>query len=351
MKILVAFDSFKGCMTANDACRAAAEALREASKEAEVVCLPMSDGGEGMTECIAQAIDCTKIALRVHGPLMETVTAHYVVTTDGTTAFMEMAEASGLQLVPVHKRNPMLATTIGVGEMMLDAVRRGCRRIVIGIGGSATCDAGKGMVEYLRGHLPLPAEILVASDVSNPLYGPNGAAYVFAPQKGASADEVKLLDQRLRTFAAEAERDGIAPVSLATEPGAGAAGGLGYGLMAYLGARLTSGIDLVLDAVAFERHLLNADLVITGEGRSDRQTLMGKVPYGILKRANARRIPVVLLSGAIEDGKSLQEAGFSRVASINDGDERSLNELMARDVAMANLAEACKRLLAAWHTD
>lgn len=345
MKIICAFDSFKGCMTAKEACHAAASGLRERHSfdhaqddlDAEIVCLPMSDGGEGMVECIAEAVGATMVSVKVHDPLMQMIEAQYALSADGSTAYMEMAAASGLPLVPKDKRNPMLTTTYGVGDMILDAVGRGCKRIVMGIGGSATCDGGKGMIECLEGHLPLPIETIVASDVSNPLYGENGAAYVFAPQKGATPEQVQLLDERLRCFARETEAKGIALPHLAHHPGAGAAGGLGYGLMAYLGARLQSGIDLLLDTIHFDEKIKGADFILTGEGKSDRQTLMGKVPDGILKRAKRQGIPVHLFSGAIEDASELQEAGFASVRSINENDHRPLEVLMLKEVAMQNL--------------
>ena len=322
----------------------------------------MSDGGEGMVDCIAEAVGAKMVSVRVHGPLMLPFEAHYALSADGRTAYMEMAAASGLTLVPEDKRNPMLTTTYGVGEMILDAVGRGCQRIVMGIGGSVTCDGGKGMIDCLEGHLPLSVvdavlacckrhffrrcragelaesiEIVVASDVSNPLYGPNGAAYVFAPQKGATPDQVLLLDERLLAFARETEVKGIAQAALAVHPGAGAAGGLGYGLMAYLGATLQSGIDLLLDTIRFDEQIKDADLILTGEGKSDRQTLMGKVPQGVLCRARRQGIPVHLLSGAIEDAAELTQAGFASVHSINENDNRPLEVLMQRDVAMENI--------------
>lgn len=343
-KIICAFDSFKGCMTAKEACHAAALGIKGHNPHAQVMCLPMSDGGEGMVDCIAEAVGATMVSVKVHDPLMQTIEAQYAVSTDNTTAYMEMAASSGLPLVPKDKRNPMLTTTYGVGDMILDAVNRGCKKIVMGIGGSATCDGGKGMIECLEGHLPLPVEIVVASDVSNPLYGENGAAYVFAPQKGATPEQVQLLDEQLRRFARETEAKGIALPDLAQHPGAGAAGGLGYGLMAYLGATLQSGIDLLLDTIHFDEQIRGADFIITGEGKSDKQTLMGKVPEGILKRAMKQAIPVHLLSGAIEDATELEEAGFASVRTINENDNRPLEVLMQKDVAMDNMVKATKRI-------
>lgn len=346
MKLVCAFDSFKGCMSAKEACHAAASGLHKCFPDAEVLCLPMSDGGEGMVECIAEAVGATMVSVRVHNPLMQMIEAQYAISADGTTAYMEMAAASGLPLVPAGKRNPMLTTTYGVGDMMLDAVKRGCKKIVMGIGGSATCDGGKGMIECLEGHLPLPIEIVVASDVNNPLYGANGAAYVFAPQKGASPEQVKLLDEQLRQFARDTEAKGIALPDLAEHPGAGAAGGLGYGLMAYLGATLQSGIELLLDTIRFDKQIKDSDLILTGEGCSDRQTLMGKVPAGILNHAKRQGIPVHLLSGAIEHEAELLRSGFASVSSINANDSRPLEILMQKHVAMANMKATAKQVFA-----
>lgn len=349
MKIICAFDSFKGCMTAKEACHAAASGLlkryNQTPADAAIMCLPMSDGGEGMVACIAEAVDAKIVSVKVHDPLMQVIDAQYAVSADGTTAYIEMAAASGLTLVPKEKRNPMLTTTYGVGDMILDAVERGCKKIVMGIGGSATCDGGKGMIDCLNGHLPLPVEIIVASDVNNPLYGENGAAYIFAPQKGATPEQVKILDEQLRCFARETVAKGIALPDLAKHPGAGAAGGLGYGLMAYLGATLQSGIDLLLDTICFDEKIKDTDFILTGEGKSDKQTLMGKVPEGILKRAKKQNIPVHLLSGSIEDATELKEAGFASVLSINENDNRPLDVLMQKNVAMENLSRTIQFLL------
>lgn len=339
MKIILAFDSFKGCLSAPQACEAAALGVRRVCPDAEVVQLPLSDGGEGLVECLVHALELQWVEAEVHDPLMRPLRARYAVSADGSTAFIEMAAAAGLTLLDVAERNPMLATTYGVGELLLDAVRRGCHRVVMGIGGSATCDAGEGMLQALQGALPLPLQITVACDVRNPLYGPEGAAYVFAPQKGASPMQVQQLDERLRRFAAlsEAER-GISP-QYAYHPGAGAAGGLGYALMAYLDAELRSGIDLVLTHLRFDQQLADATLVLTGEGSSDSQTLMGKVPQGVLQRSLRHGVPVHLLSGAVSDVEALLQVGFASVRSINASDSRPLSVLLQPSVASANLAE------------
>lgn len=344
MKIIVAFDSFKGCMSASEACHSAATAIRNKYEHTEVVEIPISDGGEGLVDCISAQIHTHRVCIEVHGPMMSPVMAEYAISADGKTAYMEMAAAAGLTLVPLSERNPVAATTYGVGEMIRDAVLRGCKEIVMGIGGSATCDGGAGMIDYLKPHLPLGVAITVACDVTNPLYGENGAAYVFATQKGATPEAVEILDQRLIAFARTTETQGLATPEMAQRPGAGAAGGLGYGLMAYLGARLVPGINMILDTVGFDERIKDADLIITGEGKSDQQTLMGKVAQGVLLRGRAQGKPVHLLSGSIDQSARdvLLEAGF---ASIRGTDHYCdypvvpcpLEILMRHDVSTTNL--------------
>ncbi len=346
-KIVVAFDSFKGCISAEEACDAAAEGIRSVLPECDVIKLPLSDGGEGLVSCIKRLLPTTDVALSVHGPLMDMVTCSYAMSQDGKTAYMEMAAASGLTLVPADRRNPVDATTYGVGEMMADAMDRGCEKIVMGLGGSATCDAGEGMLKALRdrGRLATSCKFVVACDVANPLYGEQGAAFVFAPQKGANPEQVILLDDRLRAFAHETEKAGIATADMANHPGAGAAGGLGYAFFAYLHAELQSGIDILLDIASFDKMIQNADIVITGEGKSDGQTMMGKVPSGVLKRCNGAGVKTWLLSGAIDDPESVLSRNFSKVQSINEDDSRPLAQLLLPQVAKENLRNTFKRIL------
>lgn len=342
MKVIVAFDSFKGCLTATEACETAREAILSVCPGADVVAMPMSDGGEGMVEALHHLPHARRVCARVHDPLMREREAEYLVDDDAT-AYMEMAAACGLTLVEASLRNPLTATTRGVGEMLLDAAARGCRRIVMGLGGSATCDGGRGLVEVLEesgyDFRSPTLQIDVACDVRNPLFGENGAAYVFAPQKGATEQQVALLDRRLRDFALETERRGLATASDAERPGAGAAGGLGYALMTYMGARMHSGIEMVLQLLHFDEALRGADMMITGEGRSDRQTLMGKVAHGVLSAAGRRGVPVHLVSGGVEDEALLREAGFASVRSINEGDPRPLAVLMGKEVAKRHLKD------------
>lgn len=347
MKIVLAFDSFKGCITAHEACQAAAQGVLANMHDVKIVEVPLSDGGEGLVSCVQKMLPAAKVSIEVHGPLMEKEVSEYAISTDGKTAYMEMAAASGLTLVPADRRNPMLATTYGVGEMIADALCRGCKHIIMGIGGSATCDGGRGMIEALRDKdaLNTDCKLTVACDVNNPLFGKNGAAYIFAPQKGATPEQVALLDEKLRDFARETEKAGLATPDLADYPGAGAAGGLGYALLAYLKAELHSGIDIVLDLANFYKTIQDADLVITGEGCSDCQTLMSKVPHGVLKRCQKTGVPVWLISGAINDASGVLADAFDLARSINEGDSRSLEELMQPSVAKENMQKTISKLL------
>ena len=373
MKILIAFDSFKGSLTAEEACLAAQQGVCEAGFEGEVMCVPLSDGGEGLVDCFLRTGKAHPVCVKVHGPLMEEVDATYAVSEDGKTAYMEMASACGLTLVPVEKRNPLNTTTYGLGEMMADAVERGVEHIVLGIGGSATCDAGKGMLEALGSLLKNDEGLLaplkrcgahrnydvghnestvwgtpiltVACDVDNPLYGEDGAACVFAPQKGATPEQVALLDSRLRAFAREAEEKGWATPEDAFYPGAGAAGGLGYALRTYLKADLKRGIDIVMDAMAFDQALEGADFVLTGEGCSDEQTTHGKVAAGVLNRAREKGVKVLLMSGEIKEAEVLKAFGFEKLYHINEGDERPLSVLMQPEVAKENIRKTCRHMM------
>ena len=347
MKIVLAFDSFKGCMSATEACHAAAEAILKAMSDIQVLELPLSDGGEGLVYCIQRFKETKSIHIKVHGPLKERVDATYAISSDGQTAYMEMASACGLTLVPKHKRNPLTATTYGVGEMVADAIKRGCTTIIIGLGGSATCDGGRGMIEALEvSHcLANDCKIIAVCDVKNPLYGVNGAAHVFAPQKGATSKDVIILDKRLREFARETEDKGFATADMAFAEGAGAAGGLGYALLYYMKAELRPGIDFLLDIADFDNMIDNANLVITGEGKSDAQTMMGKVPHGVLQHCKAKGIPVWLISGNIDDKEEILKNNFDLVSGINIGDNRPLDILIKKDIAVRNLQKTIGNLL------
>ena len=335
-KVVLAFDSFKGCISAQEACEACAQGVHAACQNAVVVQIPLSDGGEGLVECVRRMLPTRSVAVEVHGPLMDKVKAEYAISADGKTAYMEMAAASGITLVPPERRNPLEATTYGVGEMIADAVKRGCREIVMGIGGSATCDGGRGMVEALKDCrcLDMDCQVIAACDVNNPLFGKNGAAYVFAPQKGATPEMVGQLDRRAQLFA---EKSALHfGFDRSAEPGAGAAGGLGYAFMQYLGAEMKSGADLLLDIIGFDEKIKGADLIITGEGGADRQTLMGKLPQRILMRGQQTGVPVALVAGCVSDRSLLTDAGFTFVESITP-DGMPIEEAVKKEVASRNL--------------
>lgn len=377
-KVVIAIDSFKGCLSSAEAEKAAAEGVRSRYPECEVQCLPIADGGEGMLEALAAATGGQKIHIIAHDPLLKNHNTYYAISGDGKTACIEMASISGLPLVPPEKRNPMITTSYGTGELIRDALERGCRNFIIGIGGSATNDAGLGMLQALGfrfrdkegrvleagngsallqvtsidtdfAHPGLPASrFTVACDVQNPFYGPDGAAYVFAPQKGADRKMVEALDTGMRNFADVILRTTGKDISNC--PGAGAAGGMGGSLLAFLNAELTPGIQLMLDVLDFGRKIADADLIITGEGKADRQTLMGKVPSGILREARKQNIPVILLAGRIEDLDELHKAGFQGVFSIN-APNVPLTQAMQPGFAYANIRRTVGEICASLNAE
>ena len=342
-KIVIASDSFKGSLSSAEVAACGERAVHRLFPDCKVVQLPVADGGEGTAETLTAALGGQSVTAIVHDPLGRLITARYGWIAQEQTALIEMAAASGLPLLPLEERNPWLTSTYGTGELIRNALERGCHKFLIAIGGSATNDGGMGLLQAL-GFRFLDAEgkelpgcggslqqiqqidssgvlvdlaqcqFTVACDVTNPFYGPTGAAYVFAPQKGADAEMVEALDQGLRHFAQLIHTtQGIAIDQLA---GAGAAGGLGGGLVAFLNARLTPGIEMVLDALRFDTQITGADLIITGEGKLDAQTCMGKTPLGILRRAQQQGIPVVALGGAVEASEALNQCGFLAVFPI-----------------------------------
>ena len=341
MKILIAPDSFKECLSAREVAAAMAEGVRAALPSAEVIQMPLSDGGEGTLEVLAPALGASLQEVMVRDPLGKRVVAR--IGLAGDTGILETAQACGLGLLPPARRNPLKASTCGVGEMILAAEAAGCRHLLIGLGGSATCDGGAGMLsvpgvkEVLR---RVSVEILC--DVENPFIGPDGAARVFAPQKGASAADVEILEKRLCRLAATYEAE--TGTDVRAMPGAGAAGGMGGALMAYSGATRVSGVDKVLALVGFDAASSGADLILTGEGRSDRQTLSGKVPVGVLRRAGG--VPVALLSGAVcpSASEALRAAGFCRVAAATPAG-MPLSKALRPSVARGCLQEAARMLI------
>lgn len=337
MKVLVAIDSFKGCMTSAEANEAARQGILERLPQAQVVMLKMSDGGEGWLDaCYRQGDEVVETI--VSDPLFRPTKARYIKR--GDTAVIEIAEACGLNLLRPEERNPLVASSYGVGQLIADALRQGCKHFIVGLGGSGTSDAGRGMMEALKNtSFPEETHFVIATDVDNPLFGPNGAAVVFGPQKGATPKMVEDLDRQARLFAEKTAKQ--MHIDKAMEPGAGAAGGLGYAFMQFLNAERRSGIELLFDMLDFDSILANADLVITGEGHADRQTLMGKAPVGILNRAKAQDVPVVLLAGQVDEREAFLQAGFADVVCINEKG-LPLEEAMKNDVAFNNIKDALR---------
>ncbi len=345
MKILIAPDSFKGSLSAIRVCDIIEQGIREVFDDAIITKVPVADGGEGTVEAIRVAAQCEVVSETVTGPLGKPVWASYAILPD-RTALIEMAAASGLLLTESATRDPLKATTYGTGELIRSALGHGCRRIVVGLGGSATNDGGMGMARAL-GYRFLDAkgnelgfgggelgrlktidasgrdsrieacEFVAACDVRNPLCGETGASAVYGPQKGASPEMVRMLDDNLIQLACVVQE--ALGADIAEKPGAGAAGGLGGGLMAFCGAAIAGGIDIVLDLMEFDRMLSGADLVITGEGRMDFQTAFGKVPVGIAKRAKRQNKPVLAFTGEIGTGaEALYALGIDAIMSIEN---------------------------------
>jgi glycerate 2-kinase len=347
MKIVIAPDSFKESLTALHVCEALEKGIKTHFPNAEISKVPMADGGEGTVQSLVDATGGQIIQAKVTGPLGKEVEAFYGILGDGKTAVIEMAAASGLHQVPMDERNPLITTTRGTGELILKALDQNVKHIIIGIGGSATNDGGAGMAKALGAKLintngaeikegggslnQLAAidltnfdsrlaevKVEVACDVDNPLTGETGASAVFGPQKGATPDMVKQLDRNLAHYAAIIEKE--MDIHIQNVPGAGAAGGLGGGLLAFLSAELKPGVDIVIEATQLESYIKNADLVITGEGRIDGQTIYGKTPIGVAKTAKKHSVPVIAIAGSIGAGsEAVYEHGISALFSVVPG--------------------------------
>lgn len=347
MKVIIAPDSFKGSVSALDVAKNIEVAIHEVEPTAQTILMPVADGGEGTVDAIASCVPAEIHRIQVCGPMKEEAEAYYATIDNGQTAVIEMAQASGLPMVPMDCRNPWHATTYGTGQMIKDALDRGVKKIIIGIGGSATNDGGAGALMALGAsfldaegkELQLgggalselktmdlsrfdkrifDTEIVVACDVTNPLTGPTGASYVYGPQKGANPEMVEALDAALAHFAEVSKAE--LGEDFAICPGAGAAGGLGFALLAFCKARFAAGIDVVLDVCGFKKELEDADLVITGEGRIDGQSVCGKVLYGIGMRAKEKQVPVVAIGGGVkEDSEALLDCGIGAMFSIANG--------------------------------
>lgn len=372
MKITVAIDSFKGSLSSLRAGEAVKEAALSINGENEVFVRPIADGGEGTVEALSVGMGGKTVSARVTGPLFEPVDAVYAILPDGVTAVMEMAAAAGITLVEKERLNPLLTTTYGVGELIKDAISRGCRRFIVGIGGSATNDGGVGMlaalgfdfldekgapIAYTGGGLASLASISnknvlptlsecsfrVACDVKNPLCGENGCSAIFAPQKGATPEMIKEMDASLSRYARLAKT--VLKTADESYPGVGAAGGLGFAFHAFLGATLASGIGIILDETRLEDYIQASDLVITGEGRLDAQTVMGKAPAGVAAIAKKHGKPVIAFSGcATRDADVCNSHGIDAFFPIPQG-ACTLAEAMDEENAFFNLKATAKQAL------
>lgn len=350
-KIVVAIDSFKGCLTSTEANQAAASGIHDVMPHADVVQQAVSDGGEGWTEAFRSAIGGEYVETEAADPLMRRIKVRYLITDSGI-AVIETAKAIGLTLLTEKERNPVVASSYGVGQLVADALCRGCRDIIVGLGGSGTSDCGEGMLRALTDifsadgtwqtvRMPEDVHFTIATDVENPLCGEKGAAHVFAPQKGATPDMVERLEKRARLFADQSAL--MLGHDYRNRNGAGAAGGLGYAFMQYMDAKCQSGAELLLDAMHFDKVIGNASMIITGEGSADRQTLMGKLPSVILQRAMRKNVPTCLIAGRIRDREELIRAGFAEAKCINP-DDITNEEAMMPEVAKKNIRKTLQHM-------
>ena len=371
MKVVVAIDSFKGSLTSIEAGMAAKEGILKAHPDANVVVKPLADGGEGTTDALIAGLGGERIDLTVTGPLGTPVNAHYGYLAEKNTAILEMAAAAGIILVRESEKNPLTATTYGVGEMILHAINKGIRNFIIGIGGSATNDGGIGMLKALgftfldkdgqdtgEGGQALAkvasvrlsdnAELLsqcnfkIACDVTNPLCGFQGATYIYGPQKGVTSEMLPVLDAGMENYAKVTSQT-IGKDNM-NASGAGAAGGLGFAFLSYLNGELTPGIQLILNAVHLEDEMKNADVVVTGEGRLDHQTAMGKAPVGVAKLGKKYGAKTVAFAGSVtKEAVACNEAGIDAFFPIVRGIS-TLSEAMDPATAKANMAAAVEQV-------
>lgn len=372
MKITIAIDSFKGSLSTLEAGNAAAEGIKRVYPDAQTVIFPIADGGEGTVEAIIYATKGEMHTVTVSDPLGRKIKANYGLIPERKTAIIEMSSAAGITLVSDSERDPMNTTTYGVGEMILDAIKQGCRSFVVGIGGSATNDGGVGMLSALGyefldkdgKEIPFGAKGLeklcsirtekaeaalcdcsfrIACDVTNPLCGENGCSAVYGPQKGATAENIPLMDSWLYHYAKLSKNAN--PNADPSYPGSGAAGGMGFAFMSYLGGKLTSGINLVMSETGIEEHIKDSDLVITGEGRLDGQSVNGKAPVGVAFLAKKYGKPVIAFSGCTRDDAGiLNEHGIDAFFPIVKA-PCTLAEAMDKKNAKRNLADTAEQVM------
>ncbi len=371
MKIVIAIDSFKGSLSSLQAGNAVKDAVLELDSAADVVVKPLADGGEGTVEALAEGANSEIVELMVKGPLLKPVVAKYCILRETNTAIMEMASASGITLISSEERNPLKTTTYGVGEMIRDAIEKGCRRFIIGIGGSATNDGGVGMLTAL-GYAFLDKEnkpialgaqglkdlcriesdhvipqlqecsFYIACDVTNPLCGEKGCSAVFGPQKGATPEMIADMDGWLGKYAELAKE--VSSKADQNHAGAGAAGGLGFAFLSFMNATLKSGIEIVLEEIRMEEEIKTADIVVTGEGRLDSQTVMGKAPIGVAKLAKKYHKKVIAFSGCVTDDAEVCNAhGIDAFFPIIRG-ITTLEEALNKKNAYQNLKATAKQV-------
>lgn len=370
MRAVIAIDSLKGSLSSIEAGQAIAEGIRKADAKAEVVIRPLADGGEGTVEALVCGMNGTLQHVKVTGPLGEPVVCEYGIIDETKTAVIEMSGAAGITLVPDTKKNPLYTTTYGVGEVIRDAIEKGCRRFIVGIGGSATNDGGIGMLQALGygflnkdgQQVPFGAiglkeletitdtyvlpelaecEFKIACDVTNPLCGENGCSAVYGPQKGANPSMIMEMDKWLRYYAALAR--GKFPKANLNEPGTGAAGGLGFAFLTFTNAVLESGIKIVLEETKLESYVKGADVVVTGEGRLDFQTAMGKAPVGVAELAKKFDIPVLAFAGSVtKDATECNKNGIDAFFPILRGIS-TLEEAMNPENAKQNLTDTAEQ--------
>ena len=373
MKVIIAPDSFKGSLTALEVAKSIEKGIKKVDANIETVIVPMADGGEGTVQSLIDASEGVMVAAMVHDPLLRPFKSFYGIMGDGKTAVIEMAAASGLELLKNDERNALKTSTFGTGELIKHAIDRGCTEIIIGLGGSATNDGGTGVAQALgvrfrdkkgKEQNMCGAElinihtvdmsgldarvkginIIAACDVDNPLYGIKGSSNVYGRQKGASETDVQTLDKGLKHFS-EIMKFGYG-FDFSDYPGTGAAGGLGYGLMCFLGATLASGIETVMRATKFTKKIAGADFVFTGEGRIDSQTAFGKTPFGVAQVAKQTNIPVIAIAGSLGNGyKELYNKGFDGIFSIIDKPMTLTDALVNAEELVENMAESIMRLI------
>ena len=371
MKVVVAIDSFKGSLSSIEAGQAVKAGVLAAHPDANVIIKPLADGGEGTTDAFIEGLGGQRIDLTVTGPMGSPVSCYYGYLEKDKTAIIEMASASGITLVPAHQKNPLTASTRGVGEMIIHALEKGCRHFIIGIGGSATNDAGIGMLKALgysfldeqgldvgegaqalgkvasidaKNRHPLldDCQFRIACDVTNPLCGENGATYIYGPQKGVTEAQKESLDQDMAHFADVTET--TLNCAYKNYPGAGAAGGLGFAFLSYLHASLSPGVELILDAINLSDALNGADIVVTGEGQLDRQTAMGKAPVGVAKLAKAHGAKVLAFSGSVtKEAVSCNKAGIDAIFPILRSIV-TLEEAMDPSTARSNMTASVEQV-------